>query len=460
MITLTLRDSLHSLRLWLASIVVFLAVGFSAALLAFVYVAITAGQHAGMFTGDTVEGAWSVWGTHVGLTVFVGLVAISGALRQIFDERSELLARLALAGASPVQCTAMLNVQAAIVAAFGTIVGSFAAWWATGPVCRWFTSQLRLNGTPVPYYSTHALWSAVICVLGVAMLASTRRAWLQLKLTPVQQVQLWRNPKPRRIRWFRALCVVLIGTGLIAMVWTTVSATRSGRMQMSPDYFLSGAMGVSMWAACAIITAAPWITIGLLRLAAHCVPEGSVIWLALRALIDRPDSTLSAINPMALSIALPFGVLAPAWTFAEALISKNGAAGTVNADGASLLTICALPLLIAVSTSLMSLAISARRQRASMRTISLAGATPFQQIHVQIAHALIVVCVAVLEAAVAVGVGVGWCAEMMTPMFGRSVPVFPLRDIVISGCLLLVVCVICELVCVLPACRRLPAVER
>lgn len=458
MITVAVRDAGHSIRVWLSAAIVFVTVGFCSAVLSLMCVAIHDAQAAGLVGGESASGLWSMWGMHLVLSVVVAFVAISGTLRQVFDERSAMLARLSLAGASPAQCALMLMAQTTVAVLLGVGVGACLAWPLMTPICSWLMAHVRgLDGLLIPRYSTSAMMIALACVIGVALLAVLVRARKQLRMTPAQQVQAWRNPNARRGSWLRAVFAALLGAGLLALIWPTVVAARDRRMIMSADSFVPAGMGVSMLAAVFCVVAGPYVALGLVRLCAQVLPHGAVADMALRSFVDRPASALAAVNPMTLCIALPLGTIAPAWTLASALATHGGNESSVQADIASLIALCALPLLMAMSSALMSLVMEGRRQHATMAMGALAGETPMQQIAQQLLQSMIAVLVASAQSAFCIWLGAWWTAQVMAPTFGSVATVFPLKWWLLATLIVLAVCALFELVTTAPvAYRRAP----
>lgn len=447
---LVVRDTAHSIRVWLSAAVVFLALGFSTAVLCLMCTAIADAQSIGSIGAESASGLWSIWGMHVFLTVVVGFTAVSGTLRQVFDARSEILARLSLAGAPPAQCALIFAMQIAAAILVGMGIGIAVAWPLMGVACQWIMTHVAgLHGVLTPRYSHTAILVAMLCLLGISFAATAVRARRQLRVTPAQQVQLWRNPQART-SWIRLVFAIALAGGLVGLVWPTVGAARSGRMVMSADSFVPAGMGVSALAAIVCVVAGPYCALGIVRACTRLLPHSAVGRLALRAFTDRPAQALAAINPMTLCVALPLGVIAPAWTLASALNAHTGGGSSVRADMSSLFTLCALPLLIALSTALASLIMEGRRQRESMILSALAGATPVQQVMQQVLQAIIAVCAASVQAAFCIWLGSWWTAQVMAPTFGAVPAVFPLKWWLLSSVLLLGACALIELVITVP----------
>lgn len=445
MIRIALHDFRHSLRLWLCASTVFVAVGFSAVLLSLLCVSIADAQSAHNVLGDSIDGLWSIWGVHVALTVVVGLVVIAGTVRQISDECAPMLFRMALAGATPMQCSVMLAVQTMSMAILGTLVGALLAGFVIPTVCRWLMDGVSgLTGILVARYSMAALVWSLVVVIGVSIIAALGTTMRHSK-TPIRG--------SGHKRWVRALVAICVGLGLLMVTVLTVNAAHEGRMRMSDDSFVPAGMGITLWAAIALVLGGPWVTIGMLKACAR-LPFGAVWKLGLHAFAERPKSALSAINPMMLSIAIPLGVVTPAWTFASAL--QHAGSGGVHADVSSLFAVCALPLLIAIASSIMSLIMAGRRQLRVIGLLSLAGASPHQQIRQQLVQAFIATVVASVQSAIAIGVGSIWTASVMKPVFGAVTPIFPFAWWLAETLILFVICAVCELATVDKAAYALP----
>lgn len=422
MISIITRDFRDGVHTWLSAAVLFVVIGFSTSLLALMCESIVGSR----IRGDLADGLWGVWGTHVTFTAIIGLVVLAGTLSHLFDERSEMLARLALGGATPGQCRIMFMGQALIAGVVGTAVGALFAWVALPTVCRWCAAVMSAAPDSImPIRHMGAVWIAAGIVMTLMMLGTWLGSRHLVKLGPsalVSRADGWTRP---RFQWLRALWALLLAGGLIALVWATVAGARDGRIHMGIDSAVPAGMGIAIWGAVALAASAPWIITAPMRWAVAHMPMLPVMRLAFGESAAHPDTTLSQVNSLMLVIAMPLGTLVPAWTL-DAQLRASGMTDTgVHADIASMMALCGLPLLIAVAGSFSGLVIERRRAMASAHRIALAGATPRQIVWCQCAQAMYTVLVAGGEALCCIALGSWWTACMLQPLTGSAIVVIP-----------------------------------
>jgi putative ABC transport system permease protein len=157
--------------------------------------------------------------------VFIGLVSVAG-FTVMAQRRLRALGMLAALGATERNVRLVMVANGALIGVVGAVLGTiagFAAWFAYVPSLQANTGHV-VNATNLPWW---AIGVAIVLAIGTAIVAARRPARAMARI-PVVAALSGRPPRPKSVRRSAVPGAILLGVGVVALVFSGGWAGNSG----------------------------------------------------------------------------------------------------------------------------------------------------------------------------------------------------------------------------------------
>ncbi len=400
--TAELRDSWTT---WLSVSLTFIAVNAMIATTALFDAADAHAVATGAFKPEPYGGNGFIITMNYTLSGLIGLLVIGTVTGLVITSRRGSIARLGLAGASPLEIIGTLMTQLAVVSLACALVGDVVAALLVQPALDKQTATQDMPHIAAVVAVGPVLLANLGCVL-VAMVGGLRAAVGATRISPVEALResqsgpAGRKKMVGRIIWAAILTLIIAGTFVgVAKIPAnedpqgTISAIAQAAMTTIP----LGAMLLS--------TLAPFTMGAITRIWTRIIPSPTGTWhLARNTVLGKMDRLVRTVVPIMVTLAILFGMFAVGTMYGA---SVDAAAGEhvelTGTDIWALVLAIGAPLLIAVAGALSAILMMAHQREAELALDGVLGVTPAQRIMIPLLEAVIVTVTAALNALVIVG---------------------------------------------------------
>lgn len=396
--------------------------------------------------------------TNVLLCSIVSIGVIGTATALVIASRRGSIARLSLAGATPVQVRRTLMGQLALVTLAAAIVGDLLAVAAVQPIVDRELVEREIVGVEVAAsYSVTALLAAnLLCVL-VALVGGYRQARAASRIPPIEALRPVDVTGRRRMPVLRWLGVVVC-VALITAVWVGFGVAAPSLGRMAGDTSMQLALLVLILT-CAVIAGAAPLTIGLFTRAwTRLVPTRGASWhLARSTVVTKTDRLSKSVVPVMFTVALLFGLTAIIGTLIGSMQASGDKEFELSASSVfAILSIVATPLIVAIAGSVGSLIMMSKQRDAELALSGIAGATPRQRLVIPALEGVIITVSGIALGLVATLVAVAfqyWSIGLLLP----EAAVVLAWPVLIGTCLVTLLLTVAATVLPTLAAQRTPA---
>lgn len=318
--------------------------------------------------------------TLLALVLIAGLGAMAVSVRQAAQRSRRRIAHLAIAGLAPSGAGSQFSHQvvgiAAVSAALGIVVG-----WASAPQAMRFIAWASSGrGDLRGETNAHAILGSFLITLGVALIASTQGSGLARLVEPIEALKtrpFQPRPRSRRRAWLAVLCglgacamavATAILPGIDSLRFRTIEAANIGASCAGVTTVLLGvffALGAPVY--CPL----------LIRIWTVFLPRRHLPALSLGRLgaAFQARRSLEAFNLILVGALLAGSSLSI--YFARSALDPAGR-GWVQARDVSGVVLAGVPVLVALTGSVLTVVVTARSRVAEAQVLRLAGATSRQ----------------------------------------------------------------------------------
>ncbi|MDR2347101.1 MAG: hypothetical protein LBD90_00470 [Bifidobacteriaceae bacterium] len=407
MIALLWREVVTNVRLWLAAGPL---IGLTAGLLTVVFSLPSGGES----LAEEEVGLMDQYdATLLAFILLTSMAATAVAVYQVSVRTRRRTAYLAVAGLPPTTASGHFTRQVLAVCSVASLAG-IGVGWASAPAASQFIAWASSGRDDlVGRTDTHAIVGAAVITFGVTLIASTRGAQVARDVEPVEAFKP--QPfRPRRGARWRARIGVASGLGSLAagVIALYLPAVRALHYQAVEAANVGATWAAVMAALLAVFFAltAPIYCPFLIRAWTFFVPERRMpaLFLGRRGAAYQAGRSLEAFNVILVG-ALLVGAAISIY-FARSALDPAGR-GWVEARDVSGVVLAAVPVLIAMTSSVMTVLATARSREVEAQVLRLSGATGRQVLVAGFAEAFILAVTATAVALVGVAL-VGLCVGL------------------------------------------------
>lgn len=315
------------------------------------------------------------------------------------------LARLQLAGVSPIQLVGMVSMQVACASLIGVLIGgglgvAFAQSWLDWTVA--FTAINR----PVPIrFALSNVLAAAAAITGVMVLGAVRAAIAAIRVPVVQAVRGISSTQTSKYAFGGRLIAALATGGVATALAAGLMSLNVGKDHPLDENDLSLVVGVSVLLIIAVLSLVA-VTAGFIfpvisRLWTAVVPASwSLSWHLARSGLRRRDGRLkAAVTPVMIAVTIPAALM----TIFLSVGSAMGGPSASNVNVGGLIVLIAPALAIAIVGSAMLVLMGGAAQRTRLALINVLGASRSLGVKIAFAEAIIIMVTATLVASGLVG---------------------------------------------------------
>ncbi|WP_394276290.1 FtsX-like permease family protein [Luteococcus sp.] len=333
-------------------------------------------------------------GINLVLCLVVGLSVVASSTELVVQSRRGAVARLALAGATPVGIVSTVVSQLTAVALASAVVGDLLAIAALRPALAYLQHERgqesagRAAPAVVDARTLLAVGAAWVLVSVLGGLAQARRA---SRIPPVEALRVAQaaDDSGRRMglgRWLRAV-LALVVTGLCWAMVPILTAhpdreTFTQIMQMN----LLG-LCVTGWF---LAELSPVLVGPVTQLWTRHMPAGPAWQLGRATVLAKAARLTRSVVPVMFTVGLAFGVLGLPATYNAIFRASGYGVELGHVGAATFLVNLGLPLAVAMCGSIGSLFMMSRQRDAELALLGISGATGQQRTAVATFEALIV----------------------------------------------------------------------
>jgi cell division protein FtsX len=374
MIPLTLREMITNLRLWLAAGPL---LALTAALLTITFSMRSLNES----LGEEEVGLMDQYdATLLALVLLAGLGACAVSVYQAALGSRRRIAYQAIAGLAPSGASGQFTHQvvgiAAVSAAIGTVIG-----WATAPQAMRFIAWASSGrGDLTGRTDAHAILGSFVITLGLGAIAATRGASQARSVEPIEALKtLPFRPQGRSRK--RTFAAIICGLGAFVTTVLTIYLPGLDRLRFQPIEAANiGAVCAGLTTALLAIffsLSAPLYCPFLIRAWTVFIPAKRMPAIALgrRGAAFQARRSLESFNVILIGALLVGATLSI--YFARSALDPAGR-GWVEARDVSGVVLAGVPVLIALTGSILTVAVTARSRVSEAQVLRLSGATSRQ----------------------------------------------------------------------------------
>ncbi|MDR1187438.1 MAG: hypothetical protein LBK95_08280 [Bifidobacteriaceae bacterium] len=319
--------------------------------------------------------------TLLALVILAGLGATTVSVYQAAQRTRRRVAYQAIAGLTPSAASSQFTHQVVGIAAASAVCG-IAVGWAFAPgAMRFIAWASSGHGDLAGHTDAHAILGSFIITLGLALIASARGASQARSVEPIEAIKSrpFRPPagRTRRRAWLAGAC----GLGACATGVLTAVLPGLDRLRFQPIE------AANIGASCAAITTALLAVCLALGAPAYCpflirawtvfVPKHRLPALSLGRLgaAFQARRSLEAFNVILIGTLLAGAALSI--YFARSALDPAGR-GWVEARDVSGVVLAGVPVVLALSGSVLTVIATARSRASEAQVLRLSGATSRQ----------------------------------------------------------------------------------
>ncbi|MDR2454504.1 MAG: hypothetical protein LBD51_08220 [Bifidobacteriaceae bacterium] len=385
MIAVLWREVMTGARLWIAAGPL---IGLTAGLLTIVFSLRSLGES----LAEEEVGLMDQYdATLLAFILLTALGATTVAVYQAAMRTRRRSAYLAIAGLAPSNAAAHFTRQVLAVCTAASLAGIGVGWASAPAASRFIAWASSGRADLVGRTDTHAIVGAAVISFGLTLVASTRGAQVARGVEAIEALKALPF-RPRRGGRWRARAGLASGAGALAAGALTVYLPSLGEFGDSP---VGAANAAATWAA--VMTAllavffaltAPVYCPFLIRAWTFFIPERRMpaLFLGRRGAAYQAGRSLEAFNVILVGV-LVVGATISIY-FARSALDPAGR-GWVETRDVSGVVLAAVPLLIAMTGSTMTVLATARGREAESQVLRLSGATSRQVLVAGFAEAFI-----------------------------------------------------------------------
>lgn len=389
MISLVLSDLRANVRVWVGILLVAAAAGFAAAIGAGLLE--TANAHEGP-TRQSLQNASSPVLIFSG---FTALVVLSSTANLTVSVQRRSYALWQILNIRPLFVALVVEVQLAVVAALGAIVGVILSGVTFQRIFDFLFATWNFSVPVEPKANVSTLVLVVVGIVGVVVISGLRSARKAALTSPLQVLT---EPEPPQVRmtWVRYLLTVLA----VAATYGLVSMMADGDVQTVTSTSILVAPAIVM----VFATAGPLLLPLALRAWTWIVPaRASTAWyLARHTARYRVTQSAATISPLMVGIGLSGGIYTCIAILAEYVQQQSGDASGYVLEPGQAVQLLGGPLLIAGIGAAVTVFMSGGARQREVALLQAAGSSPRQIIGAAILEAIIYTFTAALLAFIAV----------------------------------------------------------
>jgi hypothetical protein len=347
--------------------------------------------------------------TLLAFVVLTTLGATAVAIYQTAQRTRPRTAYLAIAGLAPSGAAAHLTRQVLAVCSVAAIGGILAGAASAPTASRFIAWASSGRADLVGRTDTHAIVGAGVITFGLALIASTRGAQVARSVEPIEALKQLPFQPRRRSRW-RARIGLASGVGALAAAGLTVYLPGLERFKFEP-VAVANAAAANAAAVSAAVTTALLAVFFVLTAPVYCpllirgwtffIPELRMpaLFLGRRGAAYQAGRSLEAFNVILVGALLVGATLSI--YFARSALDPAGR-GWVETRDVSGVVLAAVPVVIAMTGSTMTVLATARSRVAETRVLRLSGVTSRQVLVAGFAEAFILAATATAVALIGV----------------------------------------------------------
>ncbi|MDR2565982.1 MAG: hypothetical protein LBC97_07965 [Bifidobacteriaceae bacterium] len=375
MIPLAVREMLTNIRLWLAAGPL---LGLTAALLTITFSMRSLNES----LADEEVGLMDQYdATLLALVLLAGVGATAISVYQAAQRTRQRVARLAIVGLTPSGAASQFSHQVVGIAAVSSVVGIVLGWATAPQAMRFIAWASSGRGDLRGHTDAHAILGAFVITLGLALIAATQGSSQARAVEPIEAIKPLPF-QPLRVRSRKRVALAAI-CGVGACVTAGLTATLPGLDSLRLGTVEAANIGATLAGATTVLLAvffslsAPVYCPLLIRAWTVFLPRHHLPALSLGRLgaAFQARRSLESFNLVLVGALLAGATLSI--YFSRSALDPAGR-GWVQARDVSGVVLAGVPVVVALTGSVLTVIVTARSRAAEAQVLRLAGATTWQ----------------------------------------------------------------------------------
>lgn len=380
MISLHIAELRGSWRAWASVSLAFIATGFALSIGSIVIAASNQALQAGRLDDTGAVGLIAIAGMNLFVGILVGIGVLSSSAQLVINSRRPAIARLALAGASPVQIRNTLSSQLFVVSLVCSVIGALIAIAVQIPVfdalisgADGFVGQPLHFTVPIP-----ALLAAITGVVLVALLAGVPVATRATRIPPVEALRQASMEPDEKVKTSTKVVFGIFVAVILVISAASYYAFSLNDLQKGDQITMIGIL-VLVLSGLAMQRGAAVLMRPLTKAWTSLVRTSSPAWhLARHTVLARSTRLVRTVVPIMFAVGLSTGLITMVSMF-NVIIERKYGPGESTDSVSGLILLVGLGFLISLAGGVGNLLMMGRQRDAELALAGISGATEDQQ---------------------------------------------------------------------------------